>query len=502
MERMRIFLVILSVSIAFTTAASKVKQRSTKEKSLSINSNDPKSAIIAIQIIDEADEKAGGEKSKRTIDSALGHGYQSLGGKVPPPKFMIYKYSQHDIPPYNGPPLFKQQSSVHVTQNYNSGPPIAHIQPGMTLFSTINQNGHVGTFSTNLPQGLMLPHAGAAPIPVIILRVLPAQLQEPTGHLYPNIPSSNSFASIINSLDIKGLLNGIPQPINTGHHGGGYQAPQPSYSSQTHGGVVNSYLPKGTHSYSQPVSASLQVGSHHNTYTLPSKPSYIQKVTSGYVPSKAVSFMRTDHGYMYQEHQQYPAYKEQQPQQYHQQQYQEQAQYPTHNQYEEQNYSQEQQYPQEHDYQQEQQYPQEQYQEPQHYQEPQQYQAPQHYQEPQQYHSHVADPQGDGQYQQEYQQQYSNDNSGQKYGLLTHENYPSDKHTKVIFKHLDGRIRSQAESHTTPAPIVATTHSSDYSNQNLDYGDHQPSDSTQYDYETVPRMELKKLYYSPTKKNT
>ncbi|CAH1991554.1 unnamed protein product [Acanthoscelides obtectus] len=479
----------LSVTLAFTEGASKVKQRSTKEKSLSMNTSGQKSAIIAIQIIDEADEKAGGEKSKRTIDSALGNGYHGHAGKVPPPKFMIYKYSQHDIPPYNGPPLLKQQSGGHAghsAQSYSPAatpPQIAHIQPGMTLFSTINQNGHVGTFSSHLPQNLMFPHTNSGPIPVIILRILPAQLQEPTGHLYPNIPSSNSFASIINSLDIKALLNGIPQPISSGLHSSGYQAPQLSYSAPVHGGVVSSYLSKGTNSYSQPVAASLQVGTHQNRYTASPKPTYIQKVTSSYVPSKAVSFMRTDHGYMYQEHQQYTGHPE--PQQYLQPQYQEQHQhqYQEQPQYQEQQYSQEQYYPQE----KEQQYSQEQY------------------EEPQRYHSQGTESQGGGhgQYQQEYQQQYSSDNN-RDYGLLTHENYPSDKHTKVIFKDLDGSIRSQAGEggHTKVAPVAAPTPVPDYSNQNLDYGDHQQSDSTQYDYEAEPQMELKKLYYKPVNQKT
>lgn len=62
-----------------------------------------KQAILAIQIIDPS-EKTDGKNSKRTIESSLGYGYQN--SIHTPPKFQIYKYSQHDIPSYRGQNVF------------------------------------------------------------------------------------------------------------------------------------------------------------------------------------------------------------------------------------------------------------------------------------------------------------------------------------------------------------------------------------------------------------
>lgn len=94
-----------------------------------------------------------------------------------------------------------------------------YYQPGTRLFSTISHNGQIGDFSNQLPERL---GEGSATVPVIILRILPAQLA--SNHFYPNIPKSNVFAPLINSLDIKPLLNNYLSKVN----------PQPEYSTPSY----------------------------------------------------------------------------------------------------------------------------------------------------------------------------------------------------------------------------------------------------------------------------
>lgn len=60
-----------------------------------------KKAIIAIQIVDPSD-KTDGKNTKRTIESSLGYGYQ-----ISHPIYQLYKYSQHDIPPYKEPSIYQ-----------------------------------------------------------------------------------------------------------------------------------------------------------------------------------------------------------------------------------------------------------------------------------------------------------------------------------------------------------------------------------------------------------
>lgn len=77
---------------------------------------------------------------------------------------------------------------------------------------------------------------------MIVLRVLPAHLT--SSHLYPNLPQSNAFAPLVNSLDIKSLLNSYftktnvapvytdPAPASASKYqtNAGYQ--EPSYATQ------------------------------------------------------------------------------------------------------------------------------------------------------------------------------------------------------------------------------------------------------------------------------
>lgn len=84
-----------------------------------------------------------------------------------------------------------------------------YYHPGTTLFSTINSHGKIGDFTSQLPQPTT---QGSASVPVIILRILPAQLA--STHLYPNLPQSNAFAPVVNQLDIKSLLTSFLAKMN------------------------------------------------------------------------------------------------------------------------------------------------------------------------------------------------------------------------------------------------------------------------------------------------
>lgn len=167
----------------------------------------PQNAIIAIQIIDPQENSTSAKNSKRTIESSLGYGYQGnfVGGRSQS-KYEVYKYSQHDIPPFS-PNQYTAQTPSYQVQN--SAPAPVHntgisnfYQPGTVLFSTINQQGQLGQLSSQFPASVEDHHY---PIPVIILRVHPDQLANP---LYPNLPQNHLHASAINSIDINSLLSG------------------------------------------------------------------------------------------------------------------------------------------------------------------------------------------------------------------------------------------------------------------------------------------------------
>ncbi|KAJ8945407.1 hypothetical protein NQ314_009245 [Rhamnusium bicolor] len=198
------------------------------KKTLKTKAN-TQSAIIAIQIIDPHENKTSTKNSKRTIDSSLGYGYQSIfGGKQPPPRYETYKYSQHDIPPYNGSPPAQFNGGIQ-SQSYEIQPSVSkqiyntdvsnHYQPGTVLFSTIDQRGQLGDLSSQFPVSL---ENHQYPIPVIILRVHPNQLTNP---VYPKLPQNHLLASEINSIDINSLLsNYIKNNVK--------QNPEPEYQPQ------------------------------------------------------------------------------------------------------------------------------------------------------------------------------------------------------------------------------------------------------------------------------
>lgn len=167
----------------------------------------PQNAIIAIEIIDPHENSTNAKNSKRTIESSLGYGHQgNFIGSQSQAKYEVYKYSQHDIPPYNPSQYPTAQTSNYQVQNtapapvHNTG--ISNFyQPGTVLFSTINQQGHLGDLSSQFPVSL---ENHQYPVPVIILRVHPDQLANP---LYPNLPQNHLHASAINSININSLLS-------------------------------------------------------------------------------------------------------------------------------------------------------------------------------------------------------------------------------------------------------------------------------------------------------
>lgn len=234
-------------------------------------------AIIAIEIVDPNENQTSNKNSKRTIESNLGYGYE--GNK--PAKFEVYKYSQHDIPPYKAPardpysknsgnhdydiqksidysvhpqeenPHYHGQSGYSASPTPSASPLNQYYQPGQMLYTTLNNQGHLGDLSANAPY-----QGNPGNVPVIVLRIHPEQLAGLGGGLYANLPQTHPFASNINAVDIQSLLANYVQNLLQGqqkqnvyqapdYHGyqgdygysnPGYQAPsqyyQPNYHQQ------------------------------------------------------------------------------------------------------------------------------------------------------------------------------------------------------------------------------------------------------------------------------
>jgi hypothetical protein len=196
-------------------------------KKLIGKSKSPPPAVIAIEIVDPNENKTS-KNSKRTIDSSLGYGYHS------PAKYQVYKYSQHDIPAYRGSHNllsggikshnFDLQKSVSYnlpSQSYKSNLK-QYYQPGTTLYSTVNSQGQVGGLSSHVPQ-----HGSEPQVPVIILRVYPSQLNDPSAVLHPNLPQSHPLSSVVNSIDVQALLSKYVQNVLVDQH-----QPQQYYQQQ------------------------------------------------------------------------------------------------------------------------------------------------------------------------------------------------------------------------------------------------------------------------------
>ncbi|CAD0197718.1 unnamed protein product [Chrysodeixis includens] len=110
------------------------KKKGKEEKPKIPTGRTPFPAVIAIEIVNDTDAK--GAKGKRTIDANLGYGYQTNNGYTysyfgkagqEKGKFMVYPYSQEDIPPANS----------HSFEHYDhSGKPLktsVEIQPSQAF---------------------------------------------------------------------------------------------------------------------------------------------------------------------------------------------------------------------------------------------------------------------------------------------------------------------------------------------------------------------------------
>ncbi|XP_022903018.2 GATA zinc finger domain-containing protein 10 [Onthophagus taurus] len=228
---------VISKTVKKSTEDAAVQSNPTQQKSKEpqIETNQPKKlklkprfskkvphqppAIIAIEIIDPNDNSTKSKTSKRTIQSALGYGVPSPNsyGVTDKPKLVFYKYSQQDIPPYQGQPEPTQQNYNNINQNSQQNGNLLvqksirfdlgstqHIEypkhnqnyEPTTLFATLNPHGQVGGFTQNVPnQGHNAP--------IILLKVYTNQLG---GAIYPNLPANHPYAGL-NNVNLQNMLN-------------------------------------------------------------------------------------------------------------------------------------------------------------------------------------------------------------------------------------------------------------------------------------------------------
>lgn len=178
-------------------------------------------AIVAIEIVDDSKEEKGGKGGKykkRTIESSVGYGYHPITpNHVPTKKFVIYKYSQHDIPSLHaaggsvqaelqkslGYSLGSSTTQIHSQPSvqYQIPQTLYQAPPKTTLYTTFNSQGQVGALS---PQ-LRYP-TGQGMVPVILLKVYANQLENSQGSLHTNLPQSSPYSGL-NNIDLQSYLN-------------------------------------------------------------------------------------------------------------------------------------------------------------------------------------------------------------------------------------------------------------------------------------------------------
>ncbi|KAF2895130.1 hypothetical protein ILUMI_11044 [Ignelater luminosus] len=224
---------VISESSVKSEVPSKPLKASTKRSSSPAQSVP---ALVAIEIINDKENSSSTSKntSKRTIESSLGYGYShSPFGPEPPKKFVIYKYSQHDIPPYNpsghaglqnsiGYHLgststhIEQQPSLEVKQPVYQAPTASqYYNPSATLYTTFNHQGQLGGLSQHIPYQ-NVDHTGM--VPVIILRVYSNQLVSPDTALHTNLPQSHPYSGL-NNVNLQELLqNYVHNYLQTNAH--------------------------------------------------------------------------------------------------------------------------------------------------------------------------------------------------------------------------------------------------------------------------------------------
>lgn len=151
-------------------------------------------------------------------------------GQQQQPKLEYYKYSQEDIPAYNGgaateifgatTPEGGAQQQQQQQQQFPQAPGLQQLyQPGTMLFSQLNSQGQLSQLTPGPPLNTNIQQ------PVIVVRVRPEQLASLTSGLFPNLPQSHPFAPNLNNVDLSSLLTGYAQNTLQGQ-GGGLHLPQ------------------------------------------------------------------------------------------------------------------------------------------------------------------------------------------------------------------------------------------------------------------------------------
>ncbi|KAH1024965.1 uncharacterized protein LOC109538199 [Dendroctonus ponderosae] len=425
-----------------------IQSRKNKRKAVKTTTESPEEttlqpAIIAIEIVDPNENSTSVKNSKRTIESALGYGYNSYEK----PRYEVYKYSQHDIPGYKGDSFksspttpFSVQKSVQytlptVTEQIHTIPSV--LAPGTTLYSSLSAKGQVGGLTSSLSQISELQNT-QSPLPVIVLRIYPDQLKDST--IQANLPENHPFSKKINSINIQSLLN---------HYINAIQPPASVSQYSTNTGYVSPS--RNVYSTSQPYTATAQKAQYNRYET----PNYFTH--TGYqVPA---TYQSNSASQYYQ-----PGYK----QQSYQQSYEQPQQYSDYNGVQLQEAPIKYQFKYESPTTQVKHVPKKP--EPQfYYVQPttqSSYSTPtsQYYQPtqqadysnqlvqaaaPQSQHYLPANDQQYADYEAEQPQQYVATSPK----LLTEENYPTDKHTRVVFRTATGNVRTPEEDSTTPKEV-------------------------------------------------
>ncbi|XP_038212676.1 transcriptional regulator DEF1 [Zerene cesonia] len=234
-------------------------------------------AVIAIEIVNDTDSKY---KGKRTIDANLGYGYKTNNGYTysyfgksaqDKGKFMIYPYSQEDIPGhqtiYNsdymqvGSKYQKTTTNVEIqpSQAYELVPvkdehpsydykkpeiefktpsPLtsqkSNESPSSTLYTTYNGqefSGLSAQFPTLMPNYFVNPsqlltnpqyqnagltqdvirshqsQLGQRIVPVLVLRIPSSSIKNPSAELYANLPNNYPLSSYLNNVNLQQLVN-------------------------------------------------------------------------------------------------------------------------------------------------------------------------------------------------------------------------------------------------------------------------------------------------------
>ncbi|KAL1498197.1 hypothetical protein ABEB36_009034 [Hypothenemus hampei] len=243
MKNVYVIVFVLIGLLGGQSSSAKSKKKSTKTTTQAPEATSPQQpAIIAIEIVDP-NENSTTKQSKRTIETALGYGYNSYDK----PRYEVYKYSQHDIPPYKGDTLKLYSETNHNSVNSPitiqksveyTLPTITEpvLKPGTTLYSSVNTKGETSDLTSSLSKVSGLENNNN-PVPVVVLRIYPDQLKDST--IQANLPNNHPFAKVINSINLQTLL--LPY----------IKAAQGPVTSQAYSTPVNNYYYNQQQGYRQ-----------------------------------------------------------------------------------------------------------------------------------------------------------------------------------------------------------------------------------------------------------